>query len=62
MGPMLGGPKVSYFCLMTSFLESLISFSTRTLHRLTVLEWPANLYELNPIEDEKHLTNQYTGA
>lgn len=33
---LLGGPKVSYFCLMTSFLESLISFSTRTLHWLTV--------------------------
>ncbi len=52
------------FHLLTSFMEMLISFSSRTLapahsakttskwsadHDITVLDWPANMLSLNPI-------------
>ncbi len=52
------------FHLLTSFMEMLISFSSRTLapahsdkttskcfadHDITVLDWPANMHDLNPI-------------
>ncbi len=52
------------FHLLTSFMEMLISFSSRTLapahsdkttskwfadHYITVLDWPANMPDLNPI-------------
>ncbi len=52
------------FRLLTSFMEMLISFSSRTLapahsakttskwfayHDITVLDWPANMHDLNPL-------------
>ncbi len=56
--------ETSCFLLLTRFMEILISFSSRTLapahsakttskwfseHEFTVLDWPANMPDLNPI-------------
>ncbi len=68
------GCRVICCLLLTSFMETLISFSSRTWHLPTLpkvpkagsmtmvllLDWPANSPDLNPIEnlDERHQTQQ----